>query len=251
MFYRPPDLPTLRQREMTDDGPYIGSNLHNGVMMWLYGLLRQLEPGGDASWRVANLLDLDVPWTDGRVDRLRADIMIYPIFIDPNLEALDLGKAGPPTLVLELADIADAKEWAADADLTEAKAAWYAAIGVREYLVFDLEAALRQRGPVIWARRMRPQGGDLHTWWEPWEPDARGRWVSKALGLAFAPVGVDLAVSLRVWDARDRPLPTEAEWHEMLRRQHDEDAREARAVIDEARLTLLRARHMTNEDDVI
>jgi hypothetical protein len=108
MFHRPPDLPALRQREMTDDGPYIGSNAHNGLMMWLYGLLRQLERGSGASWRVANLLDMDIPWDDGQVDRLRADIMIYPIFIDPNLEVLDIGKAGPPTLVLEVAIPADA-----------------------------------------------------------------------------------------------------------------------------------------------
>jgi len=45
--------------------------------------------------------------------------------------------------VLEIADVAAAKDMAADQDLTAAKAALYAAIGVREYLVYDLEIARR------------------------------------------------------------------------------------------------------------
>lgn len=62
MFHRPPDLPRLRPREMAGDRPYIGSSLHNDVMMWLFSLLRSI-------W----IADLGAPgerWPDRRDRRL-------------------------------------------------------------------------------------------------------------------------------------------------------------------------------------
>ena len=234
MFHRPVDLPPLHPRDMTDDGPYIGSSLHNDVMMWLFGLLRSIEKTGRVSWHVTGLFGMNIPWDDGRIDHFFADLTLYPTTVDPTAETIDLDLEGPPLLVLEIADIAAAKEMAADSDLTEAKAALYEAIGVRHYLVYDLEIARAGRGVPIWARRAAVSGG-----WEPWEADERGLWVSETAGVAFSPAGEGDRVSLRVWGPDGEPYLTEAEYLDRGRRRAEEE----RAAVAEAKLTLLRARY--------
>ena len=71
----------------------------------------------------------------------------------------------------------------------------YEAIGVAEYLVVDPGGDLL--GTPVWARRAGPRG------YEPWAPDAAGRWASAALGIAFQPHGL----LLRVYDQEGRLVP--------------------------------------------
>ena len=240
MFHRPRDLPPLHPRDMSDDGqPYIGSGLHNNLMGWLFLLLQSLERTAEARWHATNVLDMAVPWDDGRVDHFFADLTIYPASVDPNAETIDLSVAGPPLLVLEIADVAAAKDMAADQDLTAAKAALYAAIGVREYLVYDLEIARRGRGSPIWARRKGSESVRAGQGWEVWEPDERGRWVSATAGVAFSPAGAGGEVSLRLWGLPDWPYMTEGEYLDEVSRRGQEE----RAAVAEAKLTLLRSRY--------
>lgn len=186
------------------------------------------------------LLGMNIPWEVGHIDHFFADLTIYPTAVDSNTEMIDLSIKGPPLLVLEIADIEDAKEMAADGDLTVAKAALYAAIGVRECLVYDLEIALAGRGSPIWARRLAGEGlASISGWWEPWEPDERGCWVSATSGVAFSPAGEGDRVSLRLWGIDGRPYMTEAEYLDEVGRRADEE----RAAVAEAKLTLLRSRY--------
>jgi len=231
-FYRPAGLPSLHPRAMTDDGPYIGSNVHNDVAMWLFSLLRSIEEAGRVSWHVTGMLGMDIPWDDGRIDHFFADLTIYPTMVDPMAETISLAVAGPPLLVLEIADIATAKEMAADIDLTEAKAALYEAIGVRDYLVYDLELARTGRNAPLWARKAGVSGG-----WEPWEPDERGLWVSDTTGVAFSPAGEGARRFLRLWGLDGEPYLTEVEYLDGVQRRAEEE----RAAVAEAKLTLPRA----------
>lgn len=238
-FHRPANLPPLHPRAMMDDGrAYIGSSLHNRVMTWLFSMLRSIETSGAVHWHVRGLLSMDIPWEDGRSERLFADLALYSSPIDPNAAVIDLGVASPPVLVLEIADIASAQEMAADADLTEAKAARYAAIGVRDYLVYDLEAARQGAGMPIWARR-RADGGTEAAPWEEWEPDERGVWVSARAGVGFSLAGHGDSASLRLWGPDGRPYLTDSEQLEEARRR----GVEIRSAVAEAQLTLLRARY--------
>lgn len=239
MFHRPPDLPRLRPREMAGDRPYIGSSLHNDVMMWLFSLLRSIERAGHVGWHVTGLLGMDIPWDNGEIDHFFADLTIYPTAVDPAAETIDLSHAGPPLFVLEIADIDGAREMAADADLTDAKAALYAAIGVREYLVYDLEIARHGRGSPIWARRARDGRAVVTGGWDAWQPNERGVWASETSGLAFSPAGEDDRVSLRVWGLDGKPYLTAAEYFDGVRHRAEEE----RAAVAEAKLTLLRARY--------
>lgn len=81
--------------------------------------------------------------------------------------------------------------------------------------------------------------------------DAQGRWVSRTVGLAFSQAGHGGDVALRIWDAEGRPLLTAAEYYALLRRERLCKERDEREAVEEATLTLLRARINRNEDDLV
>lgn len=242
---RPVDLPSLRTPRMTGDGPIIGSNNHNMLLSWLYMSLRDIQRDIAATWSVRTLIDLDIPWDDGTVGHMRVDIALFRQGVDPMLEVVDIGAIGPPTLVLELGDHAEAKPDTDDADLRTAKARWYETIGVEEYLVFDLALAVEGLRP-MWVRRERRmdqrRDGEGRGF-VPWAPDTRGRWVSPAFGIAFAPFGE----GVRIWDPAGRPLLTRTEMQELRAAEDRVAAIEARLASEEAQLTLLRARRVAAE----
>ena len=115
---------------------------------------------------------------------------------------------GPPALIIEVASPSTAVENDINLVSPRGKPRAYEAIGVREYLVFD--ATGEHVGRPVWARRAGPRG------FEPWEPDANGRWVSAQLGIAFAPLGA----LPRVYDQAGTLVPLTGEFgRELARRE--------------------------------
>jgi hypothetical protein len=144
---------------MTDDGPIIGSQGHNRFMGNLFLQLLDLGEQPVFAWHAANRLDLVLRWDDGTVDRLIPDLFLHRGPISPMQEELDVADAGAPMLVLEIGDYLGAKDATADADLRTAKVAWYLAIGVEEYLVYDIAEALSGSDLALWGRRRVQDGG--------------------------------------------------------------------------------------------
>lgn len=110
--------------------------------------------------------------------------------------SLVLASDGPPALVIEVASPSTAVENDINLIAPNGKPAVYERIGVSEYLVFDPAGDIL--GVPVWARRAGTGG------FAPWEPEANGRWMSQALGIAFEPQGM----LLRVYDQDGRPVPS-------------------------------------------
>lgn len=108
--------------------------------------------------------------------------------------------------------------------------------GAEEYLVFDLALEVEGLRP-MWARRMG-QRDDGARGFIPWRQNARGRWVSRALGIAFAPLGE----GVRIWNPAGRPLMTRTECDEFRAAEDRRTESETQLALEEVALTLLRAR---------
>jgi Uma2 family endonuclease len=174
----------------------VGTSLHQGAITALYTSLMLCGPRRGLPWFVGNQLKIVVPRRGGGAPyQPYPDILVHPTLGGGSRGSLILAADGPPALVIEVASPATALEQ--DINLTSpiGKPGVYEAIGVAEYLVFDPTGELIETQ--VWARRAGPPG------FVPWEPDAGGRWVSTALGIAFAPEGI----FLRVFDQDRRPVP--------------------------------------------
>lgn len=172
----------------------MGTSLHQAAIVTLYTSLEQCGPDRGLPWFVGNQIKLIIPRQGRRSYQPSPDILVHPTLTSGTRESLHVAADGPPVLIIEVASPSTAVE--RDINLTSptGKPGVYAAIGVREYLVFDPSDDILETP--VWARRTGPGG------YVPWEPDGHGRWFSATLGVAFEPQGT----LLRVYDQEGNPV---------------------------------------------
>lgn len=112
---------------------------------------------------------------DGTPYRVYPDIFVYAGPVDPERGSFSIHTDGPPVLV---AEVLSEGTYEADLDLENGKGFSYAHAGIPEYLIIDH------------TRRLLPEG--IRAWWlvdgsyQPWLPDANGRWQSQQIGVAIS-----------------------------------------------------------------
>lgn len=183
-----------------DEETLVGSSSHQGAIVALYEGLGNCGRGRGLPWFIGNQLTLLIP-REGRKPPLQPspDILVHTSLAAGHRSSLDVAKDGPPALVIEVVSPATALDRDLNAGVPIGKPRVYAAAGIPEYLVFDPLAEFLPERVRAW--RLGPHGIT------PWLPDDRGRWVSDALGVSFAPQGS----LLRVYDQDGRLMPIYAE----------------------------------------
>jgi Uma2 family endonuclease len=180
-----------------DEETLVGSSLHQGAIVALYTGLVLCGPRRGLPCFVGNQLKLVIPRGGNRAPYQPApDILVHPTLGASWRSSLLLAVDGPPALIIEVASPSTATERDVHLTAPDGKPRAYEAAGVAEYLVFDPAGDIL--GAQVWACRAGSRG------YEPWEPDAAGRWSSAALGISFEPQGV----LLRVYDQAGRLVPT-------------------------------------------
>jgi Uma2 family endonuclease len=184
----------------------VGVRIHQDNIASLAATLREFFDERGRSWGVGtNLSLLGLTRRDGTAYEPMPDVLIHPRPVTLEMASIDVQQAGLPWLVIEVASRSTVRR-----DVGE-KAATYARHGIPEYLVFDPFGDLlgTQRGIAtgtqFWARRLPrdAQGQPVPGEYEPWEPEADGRWhCLTPPGLSFAPQGLWLGV----WDAQGQPV---------------------------------------------
>jgi hypothetical protein len=108
-------------------------------------------------------------------------------------------------LVIEVASPSTARSHDLDTLRPEAKPGVYASTGIPEYLVYDPTGVMIPEWVRAW--RIGPEGTYV-----PWEPDERGHWVSRTLGISFALTGPILAA----YDSNGERIPSDADMDDLL-----------------------------------
>jgi Uma2 family endonuclease len=224
-------LPADEQIWLHDDQEedLVGTDWHQRAIDCLFDALQDVAEAAELPWHVGNQHALVARMRDGRFWRPCPDIMVHPQAGGEPREEMVVAKEGPPALVIE---VISPTTWHYDVDDTQGKAAGYLAMGVSEYLLFDpLEAYLGAP-----CRGWRQSGGSVAAWL----PDADGRYVSAALGVAFRPEGV----FLRTYDPAGSRVPTREERRQEIARLLEEHQllREERQLLRDA-YQLIREEH--------
>ncbi len=159
----------------------LGTDFHQGA-------ITELRWGINEAARVGLAADQPVPWQatsqtaligcrrlDGSFYRTYPDVFVYPRPRDRTRGAAYLASDGPPALIIEVLSEATHD---ADSDLARGKGWSYADAGVREYLTYDLTRSFIPDGVRAWRL--------VEGRYQPWLPDAAGRWRSETIGVAFA-----------------------------------------------------------------
>ena len=172
----------------------------------------RVAAGGPLPWQALSqtmVTGLPHPAGEGTFIAL-PDIFVYLRPIGRERGSVSLAEDGPPALVIE---VASASTVGRDLDPRQGKAWIYARAGVAEYLVLDPTGGmLPERG-----RGWRLVDGA----YQPWLPDARGRWHSAQIPMAF---GVEDGLAA-AYGARDRRKLREGEVDEALARRDQDLAR--------------------------
>jgi Uma2 family endonuclease len=173
----------------------MGTSWHQAAIVALDTSLRQCGRRRGLPWFVGNQIKVVIPRHGGGGAYMPSpDILVHPTLGSGSRTSLYLAVDGPPVLIIEVASPSTAVEHDLNLTSPTGKPSAYEAIGVSEYLVFDPGGEILD--PPVWGRRTSPSG------FVPWEPDADGRWVSDALGIAFEPQGA----LLRVYDQDGNPV---------------------------------------------
>ncbi len=217
----------------------VGTDLHQTTIINLrWGINEAAHshgaPGQDVPWQA---LDQTVVTgferRDGSRYKTMPDVFVYRRPIDRSRGSVSVGLDGPPALIIEALS---ESTYDVDLDLEHGKGYSYAHAGVREYLTLDPTGAYAPEGIRAW----RLTGG----LYQPWMPDADGRWTSQEIGVAFALEGTlatvyadDSRRMLREGEVEQERARMRAELarrdEELARR--DEELAELRRRLDDAR----------------
>jgi Uma2 family endonuclease len=168
---------------LTDDTEesILGSSLHQGAITTLDDGLNACGPQRGLPWFVGNQIRMIIPRQGQRVLYLSPDILVHPTLGSGTRDSIVVAADGPPALAIEVASPSTALGRDLNEAAPDAKPAAYAALGILEYIVFDPVGEFLTDRVRAW--HLGPHG------YLSWQADANGRWVSRALGVAFAPHG--------------------------------------------------------------
>jgi len=175
----------------------VGSDLHQrGIRALTDGLL-EVQDKRSAPWHIGSQLTTYLGPIGGKDNwGPLPDVFVHltagPAFVG----LLDCAALGPPALIIEVSSFAT---YAYDISL---KRDMYAATGVEEYLVYDVDADLLGVHVRAWGQRGAGRG------YEPWLPDAEGRWRSRTLDVSFQVQGLLLRIIDN--DGEEIPILSEA-----------------------------------------
>lgn len=200
----------------------MGSMLHQRVIVGTVNSATRHSRRNDLGWKIGNQLKLIIPREHGlRPYQPSPDILIHtsPLVSD-HQTSLNVNAYGPPALAIEVCSPSTALEHDLDTFSYNAKPNAYARAGIPEYLVFDPTGDLIPE--LIRAWRI-----GVHGFYEPWLPEADGRWHS-ALGISFAPEGVQL----RLYDAQGQLIPNNEDMDDILAASEAELAASAARIAE-------------------
>ncbi len=170
----------------------LGTNLHQTTitnLRWGINEIASLRraPGQLVPWEAqSQTLLLGCQRPNNSFYRTYPDVFVYPRPINPGKGSLTVEVDGPPLLIVEV--LSDAT-YDVDLDLNEGKGYSYARAGVREYLTLDPASEFVPEGIRAW----RLDDGV----YQPWLPEADGRWHSARIDVAISLEGVMAAVYTR------------------------------------------------------
>ncbi len=135
------------------------------------------------------------------------DVFVLDHEVDERRRSLHVRRDGVPWLIIEVASDTTAD---ADLDLEEGKGYVYARAGVAEYMVIDPTGEWVPEGVRAW----QLQGGR----YQPWTPEADGRWHSRQIAAQIALEGAMAGV----FTPRGRRMPREGEiYGELIQRERE------------------------------
>lgn len=186
----------------------VGSSFHQDAIVDTYVSLKRHRRQHNLPWFIGNQTKLVIPREKGAPSyQPSPDLMIYPTLGSDGWTSISVARYGPPALAIEVVSPSTAVANDLNFGTPGGKPNVYAAIGVAEYLAFDLFGDFIEDQVSAW--RLGPAGHYV-----PWEPGPSGLWVS-ALGIAFAP----RARLLRVYDDRGLIIPNAEEMEDIAEGQ--------------------------------
>jgi hypothetical protein len=212
----------------------VGTNLHQMTitnLRWGINEIARLHtaPGVAVPWQaLSQTIVMGFARADGSRYKTLPDVFVYSRPIDQNRPSLTVELDGPPILIIEALS---ESTYDVDLGLKDGKAYSYAHAGVREYLTLDPTHAYVPEGGRAW----RLEQGV----YQPWEPDADGRWRSAQIDVAIGLEGAMATVYTRAGGRQ----PREGEVGAELARREDE--RRAEGLVEgqrQALRVLVRAR---------
>ncbi len=216
----------------------VGTDLHQMTIMnlrWGINEIARLHtaPGAEVPWQaLSQTIVLGFARADGSRYKTLPDVFVYRHPIDQSRGSLTVGLDGAPALIIE---VLSESTYDVDLGLEEGKAYSYAHAGVHEYLALDPTHAYVPEGGRAW----RLEQGV----YQPWEPDADGRWRSAQIDIAIGLEGAMATVYTREGGRQLHEGEVGAELAETLIRGQAEGRTEGRAEGQRQALrVLLRAR---------
>lgn len=189
--YRVPDwLPDDTEESI------VGTEWHQEAIGALAMMLREVADRRGLNWGVCEQIELGgLLRTDGTSYSPRPDVMVLAQPLAGHRSSISLAEAGTPLFIAEMASSSTRRN-----DL-EGKKEVYAAIGVREYLIFDSVGNVLPTSVIAW--RLASPTATVYT---SWEPAADGAWHSSVFDLAFLPLPPFLRVRDRDGTLLETPL---------------------------------------------
>jgi len=170
----------------------VGTNLHQMTitnLRWGINEIARLHltPGEEIPWQaLSQTIVMGFARADGSRYKTLPDVFVYDRPIDLNRPSLAVGLDGPPILIIE---VLSESTYDVDLGVEEGKAYSYAHAGVGEYLALDPTSAYVPEGGRAW----RLEQGV----YQPWEPDAEGRWRSAQIDVSIGLEGAMATVYTR------------------------------------------------------
>jgi len=150
----------------------VGTEWHQEAIGALAIMLRHVADRRGAAWGVCEQVALSgLRYPDGKPYDPRPDVMVLTRRFPGNRASLSLREAGAPLFIAEAASDSTVGK-----DL-DAKRQVYAAIGVREYVVFDPTGGVMSTPLLAWRLE---SGASV-----PWQAEDDGWWHSRALDVSL------------------------------------------------------------------
>jgi hypothetical protein len=157
-----------------------GTDLHQMTIMNMrWGINEiarvQIPPGGPAPWQaLSQTIVTGFQRPDGTRYKTLPDVFVYRRPIGQRRGSVAISVDGPPALIVE---VLSESTYESELDLSAGKGFSYARAGVREYIAIDPTGECLPERVRAW--RLEDDA------YQPWEPDAQGRWRSEEIAVAF------------------------------------------------------------------